>query len=188
MNPKFITTKVILIVLSLNLTQLSFAQSNFQALFGAAREYQDVTVQKVLSTDTIIIENNTQRGKRIKLIGVKSPKNFFEKKKPERDEFGFAVKKEVSPETPIEQRALTYVKNLLEGKKIRLEFDVEKQNQRFETLAYIFLNDDDTFVNATILREGFASLRIRPPNVKYADKLRAAYKEARQEKRGLQGE
>ncbi len=39
-----------------------------------------------------------------------------------------------------------------------------------------------------IRRQGFASLHIRPPNTKYSDQLSAAYREAREEKRGLQGD
>ncbi len=44
------------------------------------------------------------------------------------------------------------------------------------------------FLNAEILRQGFANLSIRPPNMKFAKELREAYREARAEKRGLQGQ
>jgi endonuclease YncB( thermonuclease family) len=50
------------------------------------------------------------------------------------------------------------------------------------------LLDNELFVNAEILRQGFAFLQIRPPNTKYSKELREAYTEARLEKRGLQGE
>jgi endonuclease YncB( thermonuclease family) len=42
--------------------------------------------------------------------------------------------------------------------------------------------------NAELLRMGFVKLRIVPPNVKHEQQLRAAYQEAKKEKRGLQGE
>ena len=71
--------------------------------------------------------------------------------------------------------------------EIKDVFDSEKNSEDYKTLAYVFLLEDDTFVNAEILRQGFAFLSIRPPNMKYAKELREAYKEARAEQRGLQG-
>ncbi|MBF0510702.1 MAG: thermonuclease family protein, partial [Candidatus Omnitrophica bacterium] len=53
--------------------------------------------------------------------------------------------------------------------------------------AYVYLPEGQ-MANAELLRKGFVRLRIVPPNVKYADKLRQAYQEAKREKRGLEGE
>jgi len=39
-----------------------------------------------------------------------------------------------------------------------------------------------------ILKQGFANLQIAAPNLKYSDLFRAAYREARTEKRGLHNE
>jgi len=54
-----------------------------------------------------------------------------------------------------------------------------------------FNNFDDniicTFVNAEILRQGYANLSFDPRLRKYNDKLQKAYREAREEKRGLHG-
>jgi len=167
----------------------SMAQTNFDLLFGAAKDYQDVVIKKVLSVDTFLLESK----ERIRLIGIRGPELPL-KKKQEREqqgEMGFIMERgyqEVSPVDSIETIALDYTKQLLENKHVRLEFDVLRKSDDHRTLAYVYLNEDDTFVNAEILRQGYANLSIQPPNTKHAEKLREAYKEAREERRGLQGE
>ena len=82
-------------------------------------------------------------------------------------------------------RSYLFAQKLLEGKRVRLEFDTEKKNDNYETLAYVFLPKDSLFVNAEIIRQGYAELSMSPLNTKYADQLREAYKEAKGEHRGL---
>ncbi|MCK5260375.1 MAG: thermonuclease family protein [Candidatus Omnitrophica bacterium] len=64
-----------------------------------------------------------------------------------------------------------------------------KRGKSTRTLAYVFLLEGMIFL---LMRRscamGFAHLSISPPNTKYADKLRDAYKEARSGQRGLQGQ
>ncbi|MFA5261598.1 MAG: thermonuclease family protein [Candidatus Omnitrophota bacterium] len=139
-------------------------------------------VTGVLSTDTIILDNKDK----IKLIGIKSLETPRQKEVV-RDQYGF-VTKETSPATSLEERAIDFVRSLLLGKKITLEFDIQKQEKAGIDLAYVFLTDDQRFVNAEIIRQGFAHLHIQPPNFKYAERLRAAYQNARAEKRGLLSE
>ena len=76
----------------------------------------------------------------------------------------------------------------VEGDKVRIEFDRNKKNKDFDTLAYVFLEEENLFINAEILRLGYAHLQISPPNMKYASELREAYQEARREKRGFQSQ
>ncbi|MCX7661611.1 MAG: thermonuclease family protein, partial [Candidatus Omnitrophica bacterium] len=52
-------------------------------------------------------------------------------------------------------------------------------------LAYVFLKEDNTFVNAKIIEEGYASLLTIPPNLKYVDLFRDLYRKAYTEKKGL---
>lgn len=166
------------------------AESNIEFFFKTDAQYKDVVVEEIFSTDTFRLEGKLgERGEIIKLIGLRAPKT--PKKKTEdikRNEFGIVIKEPVNPLTPIEEKAFEFVKELLVGKHIRLEFDKDKKSEKHETLAYAFLIEDDTFINAEILRHGFAHLSIQPPNTKYADELRDAYKEARREQRGLQGQ
>jgi micrococcal nuclease len=72
----------------------------------------------------------------------------------------------------------------VEGKRVSLEFDVERYDRYGRLLAYVYLKDG-TFVNARIVQEGYASLMTYPPNVKYADMFLKLYQQARQDRRGL---
>ena len=159
----------------------AFAQSRIDQLLGSPHLYQDIVVQEVMSADTIQLET----GEKIKLIGLKAPEPP-EKEKTQRDEHGFVIKK-VSSVIPIEEEAFNFVRDLLEGKHVRLEFDYQKRSPE-GTFAYVFLINGNIFVNAEILRQGYADLQIQPSNTKYTEILRQAYQEARREKRGLQAE
>ena len=166
------------------------SETNLDFFFKNATQYQDVIVDEIRSTDTILLRAGVGEKREVfQLIGLRAPKAPKIKKiDHERDQYGFVKKEEVSPLTPIEEKAFDFVKELLEGQRVRIEFDSEKKAKNHATFAYVFLLDDNTFVNTEILRLGFAHLQIRPPNTKYAEQLREAYKEARAEKRGLQGE
>lgn len=153
-----------------------------EALFRVTGPKADIKVEQVVSVDTLLLEN----GERIKLIGVKGlarPR----RKNVKYDQFGFEIE-EFNPLVSLEERAFDFVRSLLEGQRIDIEFDVRKQNDQFQTLAYVFLSGDKKLINAEIVRQGYAHLHIQPPNTKYADALRAAYQEARNEKRGLHGQ
>jgi len=166
------------------------SETNFDFFFKDAAQYQDVIVDEIRSTDTILLRAGIGENREVlKLIGLRAPKAPKIKKVDlDRDQYGFVNKGEVSPLTSIEERAFDFVKELLEGQHVRIEFDSDKKAEKYATFAYVFLLDDNTFVNTEILRQGFAHLQIRPPNTKYVKLLREAYKEARTEKRGLQGE
>lgn len=150
------------------------------------KKYQNVIVSEVLSADMIRVEIDGTN-ERIKLIGLKAPQTP-KKKMLERDKNGFIIEEKPSPETPIEERAFDFAKKLLEKKAVRLEFDNELRDSEGHKLAYVFLVENNLFVNAEILRQGYAFLSLNPSNNKYTEELRDAYKEARRELRGLQGE
>ncbi len=159
---------------------LSLAESQIDILSGQKKAETTVLVERVVRADTLILDD----GRKIRLIGINAPE--APKRKPLKyDQYGFIIE-EVSTETTIEALALDFAKKLLEKKQVRLEFDAESKDENFYNYAYVFL-PDNTFVNAEIVRQGFANLKIVPPNTKYSDILRRAYQEARREKRGLQG-
>ena len=105
------------------------------------------------------------------MIGIDAP----ETRKSEHKEIGYYGKE-----------AKNYLKNLLQNKKVKLEFDVEKLDQYKRTLAYVYL-EDGTFVNADLIKNGYAMVMTFPPNVKYVDEFVKLQKEARNNKRGLWG-
>ncbi|MCB9721766.1 MAG: thermonuclease family protein [Candidatus Omnitrophica bacterium] len=164
------------------------AESDFDLFFKNNDDYADVLITEVRSAHHFTIKNAHNEKEIIRLIGLKAPEAPRHKKvDTEYDSYGFPVKPDVDVEVPLEEKAYNFARELLDGKHVRLEFDSTKKNDEDQTLAYVFLIDDGTFVNAEILRQGFAHLQIRPPNTKYSKELRAAYQEARREKRGLQG-
>lgn len=123
-------------------------------------------------------------GRKIQLIGLK-PLPAPRQKKTERDQHGFIIDR-FDPLTSLEEQAFLFVQNLIEKKEIIIEFDKQYRNAEGYIAAYVFL-PDGTFVNKEILRQGYADLRLSPPNTRYSNKLRKAYQEARYEKRGLHG-
>ena len=145
------------------------------------KQYQDVVVERVLSADTIMIEGD----KKIRLIGVKGPE-APRRHKTEYDKNGQPIEKPVLPENTFEEKAYAFASHLLLGQHVRLEFDESRNDDDFTTVAYVFLVKEGTFANTEILRYGYADLQIKPPNLKYEEELRAAYREAREEKRGMQ--
>jgi len=74
-------------------------------------------------------------------------------------------------------------KNLVEKKEISIEFDIKKRDANKELLGYVYVGD--VFVNAQLLKNGFAIAYIQPPNQKYAELFIALQKEARKQRRGI---
>ncbi|MGH7889222.1 MAG: thermonuclease family protein, partial [Thermodesulfobacteriota bacterium] len=83
------------------------------------------------------------------------------------------------------KRATSFVKSRIKiGTKVKLQFDVQKQDHYGRTLAYIYL-PDGAMLNELIVREGYAQVMTVPPNVKYENLFIEAQNEARKNKRGL---
>ena len=118
-----------------------------------------VFVTRVIDGDTIEIEG----GYRVRYIGIDTP---------ERDE-------------PYYWEASGVNRNLVEGKEIRLEKDVENKDEYGRLLRYVWV--DDTMVNAELVRLGYAYSYSYPPNVKYQAYFLQMENEAREHKWGLWG-
>lgn len=128
---------------------------------GSSRE---AVVQRVVDGDTVVLTG----GERIRYIGVDTPELHH-------------------PRKPVQwyaREAMEFNRRLVEGKTVRLEFDVERHDKYGRLLAYVYL-PDGTFVNAELVRQGYAHLLTIPPNVKYAELFLKCEREARQANRGL---
>lgn len=68
---------------------------------------------------------------------------------------------------------------------MRLVYDVDRSDGFGRTLAYVYRSEDGLFLNAELLRQGYAQLLTVPPNVAKVDELRALQAEARSGNRGL---
>jgi micrococcal nuclease len=82
------------------------------------------------------------------------------------------------------KKSLDFTKKLILNKIVKLEFDKVKFDKYGRLLAYVWL-EDGTFVNAKIIKEGFAIPIRKTDNIKYYDLFVNLYWEAKKEKRGL---
>ncbi|MFT7538122.1 MAG: micrococcal nuclease [Lysobacterales bacterium] len=166
----------------LSLSTSTYAQINLDYLLGSSKDYSAVKVRKVFTADSFELLD----GEKIRLIGLRSPAPPKQAHKEiERDRHGFPIKKPINTEKSVEEQSFQYLVQLIEQKKIRLEFDNRKKDDQFYTYAYAFLKDG-TFINTEVLRLGYAHLKTTPTNKKYIKELRTAYQESRHEMRGLQ--
>lgn len=82
------------------------------------------------------------------------------------------------------KEASGFTRKLVESKKVRLEFDIERYDKYGRPLAYVYL-EDGTFVNARIIEEGYAQVMTIAPNVKHAQTFLKLEREAREKNKGL---
>ena len=134
-------------------------------------------VSKTIDGDTLRLSN----GEHVRLIGIDTPESRYnnklvrDSKRSHRDiDFIIEMGKEAS----------IFTRKLVEGKKVRLEFDIEKHDKYGRLLAYVYL-EDGTFVNSRIMEEGYAQVMTIAPNVKYAQTFLKLERQARQNGNGL---
>lgn len=160
-------------------TQIAYdsTKAKFVMPLGRTYNYADVLVTRAVDGDTLVLET----GERVRLIGIDTPE-LHVSNKLYRD--ARRSKQDTATIQKLGKRSYEFTRNLVEGKRVSLEFDVERHDRYGRLLAYVYLKDG-TFVNAKIVEEGYASLMTYPPNVKYADLFLKLYREARQNQRGL---
>ncbi|MCD6360172.1 MAG: thermonuclease family protein, partial [Armatimonadetes bacterium] len=69
--------------------------------------------------------------------------------------------------------------------------DVRERDRYDRLLGYVYVRDErgrEIFVNAELVREGYARVMTIPPDVKYADLFLRLEREARAARRGLWAE
>jgi len=138
-----------------------------RAAGGAARG--DVgRVVRVIDGDTIHVQLGSVREK-VRYIGVDTP----ETKDPRRPVGCFG------------EQASAFNASLVEGARVRLVRDVEPRDRFGRLLAYVYRVPDGLFVNAALVRLGYARPLTIPPDVRFADRFAALAREAREQQRGL---
>lgn len=139
------------------LTLLFTAQ---MALFGY--------VERIVDGDTIKVRLGSDL-ETVRYIGVDTPETVHPTRGVE----------------PYGKAASRFNASLVEGKRVRLEVDVERRDRYGRLLAYVYV--DSLFVNAELLRQGYAQLMTVPPNVRHVEEFVLLQREARPAGAGLWG-
>ncbi len=126
----------------------------------------DLAVEKVVDGDTIRVAGD----ERVRLLGIDTPES-------------------VKPGSPVEcfgKEAAGHLSSLLpQGTPVRLVGDVEQRDRYGRLLAYVYRTSDGLFVNAAMVRDGYAVPLTIPPNVAHTAELTALSRTAREARRGL---
>ncbi len=146
-----------------------------------SKELVPCKVLRVVDGDTFVCLLNGKK-ERVRLIGVDTPES-----RPNKKAFRDSRRSGISLEKIIEmgKKATRFTKKYLKkGRTVFLEFDIEKRDRYGRLLAYVWL-DKKTLFNELIIREGYATVYTRPPNVKYAGRFLMAQRYAREKRKGL---
>ena len=125
-------------------------------------------VLRVVDGDTILVALDGHP-ERVRYIGMDTPET-------------------VKPRTPVQcfgKRASAENTRLVAGREVRLVADAEARDRYGRLLAYVYRRADGLFVNAELVRRGYATPLSIPPNVRFAERFRDLARSARSAGRGL---
>jgi micrococcal nuclease len=127
-------------------------------------------VLRVVDGDTIRVRLDG-RTERVRYIGVDTPES-------------------VKPGTPVQcyaKRASAANAALVAGRSVKLVTDAEQRDRYGRLLAYVYREPDGAFVNARLVRDGFARTLTIAPNVAHEREFTQLAGDARRARRGLWG-
>lgn len=125
----------------------------------------EAEVTYVYDGDTIEVRISGQEY-RVRYIGIDAPESTYE-----HDPYG--------PEATAKNR------ELVAGKRVRLEKDVSEIDRYGRLLRYVYVGD--VMVNAELVRLGYAQASSFPPDIRYQALFARLQQEARAAGRGLWG-
>jgi micrococcal nuclease len=124
------------------------------------------TVVRVVDGDTVHVRLG-DRVEKVRYIGVNTPEVHHPRK----------------GEEPGGREAAAVNRALVEGRRVRLELDVQPRDRYGRLLAYVWIGD--LMVNAELVRRGYAQVMTVPPNVRHQQLFIALQRDARTANRGL---
>jgi micrococcal nuclease len=136
------------------------------ALPAAAQPTLEGTVTRIVDGDTIHVRVDG-RLEKVRYIGVNTPEVHHPRK----------------GEEPGGRAAAAVNRDLVDGRRVRLELDAQSRDRYGRLLAYVWV--DDTMINAELVRRGFAQVMTIPPNVRHQSLFLKLQREAREAGRGL---
>lgn len=130
-------------------------------------------VVRVVDGDTAVVAVPGNPRERVRYIGIDTPED-------------------VKPNTPVQcfsRRAAARNAQLVEGRRVRLRFDVERRDRYGRLLAYVYTRPPASpagdFVNARLVDEGYARAYPYPPNTAHAGEFARLAHRAAAAGRGL---
>lgn len=126
----------------------------------------EASVARVIDGDTIHLSN----GEKVRYIGINAPELHHPRRGKE----------------PYGEAAKEANRCLVEGKTVRLEFDVQLRDKHKRLLAYVYVEGE--MVNRALVRDGYAQVATYPPNVRHQDEFLKLQREAREQGRGFWGD
>jgi micrococcal nuclease len=161
---------VVLLVLALAL--LLFGGDGEDGGGGGVGQH-DPGPRRVTATVTRVIDGDTVEAtiggavEDVRYIGVDTPES-------------------VAPDQPVEcfgRQAAAFNRRLVAGETVRLVFDEERRDRYGRLLAYVYAGDE--FVNAALLRRGYARTLTIAPNDRFAGLFARLERQAGGSGRGL---
>ncbi|MBI4897746.1 MAG: thermonuclease family protein [Actinobacteria bacterium] len=140
-----------------------------------AADERRAVVLRVVDGDTILVrilgaaDRPTRRTERVRYIGVDTPES-------------------VKPGAPVDcygKEAAAFNRSLVDGRRVRMVPDREPRDRYGRTLAFVYLEDE--FVNAELVKNGFARTLEIEPNTSKAGYLARLERVAIRTNRGLWG-
>lgn len=123
-------------------------------------------VVRVVDGDTIHVRLG-DRVEKVRYIGMNTPE----------------VHHPTKGEEPGGREAAEVNRQLVAGKRVRLELDVRSRDRYGRLLAYVWVGD--VMVNAELVRLGYAQVMTVPPNVRHQELFLKLQRQARDAGRGL---
>ena len=136
-------------------------------LAGGGRS-EDARVVRVVDGDTVVVRTGS-REERVRYIGVDTPES-------------------VKPGSPVQcfaKAAAAANRRLVLGRGVKLVRDAEARDRYGRTLAYVYRAGDGLFVNAELVRGGYAKPLAIRPNVAHREEFQALAMTARRAGKGL---
>lgn len=129
-------------------------------------------VTRVVDGDTVVVSIEGKETK-VRLIGVDTPET-------------------VHPQKPVEaygKEASSFLKNLLEGESVHLEYESgpSRLDKHGRTLAYLYRSPDRLFINLEIIRQGYGHAYTKYP-FQHMELFRSSERVAREAGKGLWGQ
>ena len=170
--------------------------------FNLCQASDPLTVTSVIDGETLQLAN----GEKVCLVGIDVPASSNNVKL--RDDIK-DTGKDAQTLIATGKNAAKFLRKLIKNEKVVLEYDVKEKEKSGRRLAYVYFYLDPhlnmeipeawyvelspgteerqlrVFLNATMIKSGYAQMKIIPPNIKYQELFSTLQAEAKEQKRGL---